>query len=242
MDYYQDHWFSGVTSACLVGEVDPDYLYFEVALDRMARTLDLKNTKFLFIFREPVARAFSHYLMSYRRGLDQLSFGEAIAAEPERIRSGYYERLHYSYLDRGYYYRQVLRFLQCIDRKQMLFILTEELSNHPEQVMSEVFRFLEIKDIESSVFHKKSLPAKVPRSVKLLRAVKSNGVHKRAIRVLLPFPAIRKKLRQHILDWNETEEIDIALSENTRSRLKALYREENRKLSELIGRDLAAWC
>ena len=48
-------------------------------------------------------------------------------------------------------------------------------------------------------------------------------------------------MRQRILDWNETDAIDIAMRESTRERLRAMYRKENEKLSELIGRDLAGW-
>lgn len=241
IEYYQDYWFSGVTAGQLIGEVDPDYMYFDVALDRMAGILDIKKTKFLFIFREPASRAFSHYLMSYRRGLDPLSFEEAIAAEPERIRKGYFEKLHYSYLDRGYYYRQVMRFLERVDKEQILFILTEDLAKDAERVMAEVFCFLEIENYESPIFRKRLLAAKVPRSVKLVQAIKSNGVHKNLFRLLLPVPAIRKNLRQGILRWNETDDIDITLSDYTHDQLKAMFLEENMKLSKLIGRDLADW-
>jgi hypothetical protein len=241
VEYYQQHWFSGIKAGQLVGEVDPDYMYFDAALDRMADILDIKSTKFLFVFREPVSRAFSHYLMTYRRGLDPLSFEEAIAAEPARIRKGYYERLHYSYMDRGYYYRQVMRFLERVDREQMLFILTEDLAKDADRVMTEVFQFLGIEHYASPAFRERQLTARVPKSVKLVKAVKSHGVHKNLFRLLLPVPAIRKRLRQGILSWNETDDIDISLNEYTHNRLKAMFLEENMKLSKLIDRDLAGW-
>jgi len=241
IEYYQQHWFSRIKAGQLVGEVDPDYMYFDAALDRMADTLDIKSTKFLFVFREPVSRAFSHYLMTYRRGLDPLSFEGAIAAEPERIRKGYYERLHYSYLDRGYYYRQVMRFLERVDRKQMLFILTEDLAKDAERVMTDVFRFLEVEHYASPAFRERQLAAKVPRSMKLLNAIKSEGVHKNIFRLLLPVPAIRKRLRQGILSLNETDDIGMSLNEETNGQLKAMFLEENMKLAKLIDRDLAGW-
>lgn len=241
VQYYQDHWFAGAMSGQLIGEVDPDYMYFEVVLERMAEVLDLKKTKFIFVFREPVSRAFSHYLMSYRRGIEPLSFEQAIAAEPERIRRGYYERLHYSYLDRGYYYRQVIRFMQRVDEKQVLFILAEDLSQASERVMAEVFQFLGVDSRLDANEWRRQHTVTVPKSPRLTQAVISQGLHKSIIRLLIPFSGPRKKLRQFILDWNQTEKINIILNVNTRDRLRAMFREENEKLSGLIGRDLAHW-
>lgn len=241
LDYYQSHWLPGGGAGQLTGEVDPDYMYFEVALERMAETLDIENTRFIFVFREPVSRAFSHYLMSYRRGIEPLGFEEAVAREPERLRKGFYERLHYSYIDRGYYHRQVSRFLERVDRQQMLFVLSEDLAERNTQVMAGIFRFLEVDDWKSPVFQQKFLPAKVPKSMELLHAVKSDGLHKRLVRTLLPFPALRKRLRQRVLEWNEKEAVDVILRDDTREQLKALYIEENRKLSDLISRDLTHW-
>ena len=41
--------------------------------------------KFIIIFRKPLERAFSHYLMSCYRGYEKLSFIEAIEKEDERL-------------------------------------------------------------------------------------------------------------------------------------------------------------
>lgn len=241
VEYYRAHWPSGTATGQLVGEVDPDYLYFDVALERMEQILDIGKTKFIFLFREPVSRAFSHYLMSYRRGIEPLSFEDAISEEPERIRKGYYEKLHYSYLARGHYYEQVVRFLERVDREKMLFILTDDLSVDPQGVMAEVFSFLEAKPCEGLEYGEKHWEAKSPRSMKLLKLVLSKGVHKSAFKLIFPFPEQRKKLREKIIRWNETDKLDTRLNEATRYRLKALYRDDNEKLAGLIGRDLSAW-
>jgi Sulfotransferase domain len=241
MEYYQHQWFSDVAPGQLVGEVDPDYMYFDKALERIAGALDTRKIRFIFVFREPVSRAFSHYLMSHRRGIEPLDFEQAIEDEPVRIRKGYYERLHYSYLDRGFYYRQVMRFLERIDRKQVHFILSEDLAGNTEHVLAEVLQFLEVDEQVLPVDREKKHVATVPRNLRLTKAVISKGPHKSLFKVLMPFPSLRQKLRQGILQWNQTDNIGITLDVNTRSRLRAVYREENQNLSKLIGRDLSHW-
>ena len=241
LDHYLGQWHERPTENQLIGEVDPDYMYFEVALERMASVLNMKKTKFIFVFREPVARAFSQYLMTYRRGVEELDFEEAVVAEPERIKRGFRERSQYSYLDRGYYYRQVLRFLEKVDSDNVFYILSEDLSDNTESVMNDVFAFLGLDATVDTQSLKHEHRGTMPKNTRLLRAIVSQGAHKELVRMMLPFPNWRKKIRQKIIDWNETEDISIKLRDDTSAELKKRFLEENDKLSALIGRDLGHW-
>ena len=94
----------------VVGEVDPDYLYFEKAPERIRRHIE--SPKIIMVFRNPVDRAYSHYLMSVRRGHEKLSFSEALRAESARLKTGNpIHKQHLSYLSRGFYMDQVKRYL-----------------------------------------------------------------------------------------------------------------------------------
>lgn len=86
IDYYEKTYFSDWNSQPAVGEIDPDYIYFQNALERISLHINISATKFIFIFRNPVDRAFSHYLMTYRRGFEPLSFEDATEQEPNRIK------------------------------------------------------------------------------------------------------------------------------------------------------------
>jgi hypothetical protein len=85
--------------------------------------------------------------MEYRRGNDPLSFEEAIAREPERLRAsnpdvagGNWRR--YSYLSRGLYVEQMARWLALFPREQFLLIKSEEFFREPGRHFDEVLRFL----------------------------------------------------------------------------------------------------
>lgn len=238
---YEETWYSSHLNERAVGEVDPDYMYFEHALDRMRENIEIDKAKFIFIFREPVSRAFSHYLMTYRRGIEPLSFKEAINAEHKRIQQDYYSRMHYSYIDRGFYYRQVKRFLNYVDAEQILYILSEDLLYNTESTVNECFRFLGVNpDVEVN-YEERQHKASMPRSVKFTRLITSSGIHKSLVKTLLPFPKLRRKLRRGLLEINQTDNITLGIEDSERERLKTIYQQENKKLSGLISRDLTHW-
>ena len=194
--FYEEEYFSARTHEPLIGEVDPDYMYSEQVLPRIVRHLDLDALKIVFIFRNPVERAFSQYLMEYRRGREPLSFHEAVETESSRIRQGHMENLRCSYVSRGYYLRQVERFLEYIDRSQMLFLLSEDLKTDALRCMREVYHFLGVSEefVPPNIgeqFHR----ATVPRSLSLVRRVKGQGWEKRLLRLLIPSAALRQSLR-----------------------------------------------
>ena len=241
--FYESEYFSAHNGERAVGEVDPDYLYFEEALPRIAHELDTLSLKLIFILRNPAERAFSHYLMTYRRGLEPLSFEEAIEAEPERISRGYAEKMHFSYVSRGYYLRQIERFLEYMDRSQMLFLLTDDLKADPVACVQRVFSFLGVRDdfVPPNIgerFHR----ATVPRSVSLIRRIKGQGIEKRLVRFLIPSATLRQSLREQILRLNQTTpREEMVLADETRKRLIDVYGSENARLSTFIGRGLDHW-
>lgn len=242
VSFYENEHFRGWSGEPAVGEVDPDYMYFEQAIERMACHMDLAAKKIIFIFRDPVERAFSHYLMTYRRGLEPLSFEDAIEQEPARIKQGYEEKLHYSYVSRGYYLQQVERFLPYVDRPRMLFILSEDLKRDPDGCLRMIFRFLGVSNsyVPPNIgdrFH----GATLPRSMMLLKSINEESFVKKVVRLLIPLPALRKKLLTRIVELNQTDRLNIVLEDEIRKRLEDIFREENGRLATFLGRDSGLW-
>ncbi|TCK18164.1 sulfotransferase domain-containing protein [Thiogranum longum] len=240
--FYENEYFYSRNNETAVGEVDPDYLYYEGALPRIAHDLDLASLKLIFIFRNPVERAFSHYLMSYRRGQEPHTFEEAIETESVRIAEGHMENLRYSYVSRGYYLRQVERFLGYVDRSQMLFLLADDLEADPSACLQQVYTFLGVaSDFVPSSLGERFHRATVPRSLSLLRWIKEPGSGKQLLRLLIPFSSLRQSLRAWLLRINQTNPGDLALNPETRKRLVELYRSENARLAAFLDRDLDHW-
>lgn len=240
--FYEKKHFSDWKGEPAVGEVDPEYMYFKKGLDRITQHFDVTETKFIFLLRNPIDRAFSHYLMTYRRGIETLSFEDALEEEHSRILAGYQENLHFSYSQRGYYLRQIERFLDVAPRDNMLFLLSDDLRKDREKCLSLVFSFLGVTNdfvpcgIDEQ-FHRSTWP----RSATLARFIRNGGRAKRLLRILVPSRSLRDKMRREVLKWNQTETVKLQLNEGVRRHLASLFKSENERLAVFLGRDLSHW-
>ncbi len=170
------------------GEASPYYIYHPKVPKRVKR--HLPDVKIIAVLRDPVDRAYSHYKMQRAKGLEELSFEDAIEKEQERldeaiekIESGGYsfERQKYSYLDRGKYSEQLKRWFDYFDDEQILIIKSEELFNDTQNQMSRVFRFLGLKD----------------------RKVQNVKIHNKGKKTGGMNPKTEKKLREYFRPYNE---------------------------------------
>jgi hypothetical protein len=134
-------------------EATPDYLLDPRAAQRAAERLP--SARIIALLRNPVDRAFSHYLHSRRLGFEPLDFAQAIAEEPKRL-AGEYERLledptyqarslrRYSYVERGRYAEQLVRWLDAFPREAILVMRFEDLVERPGSVLTQIESFLAI--------------------------------------------------------------------------------------------------
>jgi hypothetical protein len=140
-------------------EASPYYL-FDPRVPRRVREL-LPRVKIVVVLRDPVDRAFSHYQNNRRLGREPLSFEEAIEAEPSRL-AGEEQRLiddplatswphkWYSYLSRGLYRDQLLRWRAHFPTGQIHVIDAGRLFQCPGAVLAEVLEFLGVDPWEPS--------------------------------------------------------------------------------------------
>ena len=125
------------------GEATPITLYWTPAHYRILRYNP--DMKFILLFRDPAERAWSHWKMNRANGWESLSFSEAIRAGRTRVLdeagpSGLSRRL--SYVERGYYGRQIVELSKLFPAGRMLFLSQDELSRSPDAVLARVADFL----------------------------------------------------------------------------------------------------
>lgn len=117
------------------------------------------NLKLIFFLRDPVDRAFSHYMHNRRGfpGLEPLSFSDAIRAERERIapdiealeRDEWHDDLNYrvySCVHSGMYAVHLKNWLRSFPRERIFVAESERFFSDPQQVMGDITRFLELPD------------------------------------------------------------------------------------------------
>jgi Sulfotransferase domain len=104
------------------------------------------DIRWVFIVREPIARAYSNFLWSTKNGLEKLtSFEEAIALEGTRESPLPPERFHakpYDYLIRSNYDVLAARYLEAFGKDQVRFLLYEDITNRPRKLVSELQDFI----------------------------------------------------------------------------------------------------
>lgn len=194
----------------ITGEASPYYLFHPLAPQRIAR--QLPNVKLIVLLRDPVERAFSHYMHNCQdkhrdKNREPLSFAEAIAAEPERLR-GEVEKImadpdytsfahqHYSYATRGVYISQILAYEQYFPPENLLVIQSERFFRDTAETFQTVLQFLGLSPFVPS-----------------LLAARNRGAY-----------------RSRKSDWDEK-------IEETRRRLRDYFHPYNHQLYDHLGRN-----
>jgi hypothetical protein len=240
---YLEKYFGEANEQQLLGEIDPEYLFFPEVPARLAGAF--LEAKLIFMFREPVSRAYSHYWMTVRRGREPLSFADALLAEPSRLaRGSHLEQSDFSYFSRGLYHEQVRRYLEHFPRDQMLFLLSDDLKREPAQTLASVYRFLGVASRPyEPITEDEAHQAYMPVSTAFQGLLEPQSRLKRIGKQLLP-ATVRGPLMD--LLWRVQERnrkpfkappLDVSL----RTELQTRYAPDHEALAALIGRDLSAW-
>jgi len=146
----------------IYGEITPYYL-FHPGIPRKVHRLNPK-IKVIAILRDPVERAWSHYLHAKRLGYENLSFTSALKSERKRLKGNQeklkeddlffsYHHQHNSYRNRGYYLEQLNNWYRYFDKSQIKIIEYEDFIRNQKGEMQKVFSFLGINDIKFSEMH-----------------------------------------------------------------------------------------
>jgi hypothetical protein len=143
IDWYRAH-FPLAGEFSVVGEASPYYLFHPSVPERLHEVIPA--VKLIALLRNPVDRALSQYHMKVSRGLESLTFEDAIQRESERLSAsdnpmGAAWR-HHSYLARGRYAEQLLRWLRVFPRVQLLILKSEDLFAEPQRVLGQVQHYL----------------------------------------------------------------------------------------------------
>lgn len=149
--WYRAH-FPATTGGQRTFEASPYYLFHPDVPARVAATLPV--ARFIALLRDPVERAYSHYLHTRTYGAEPLDFAAALAAEPARLaaalRAGpdtpaaHVALRNHSYAARGRYAEQLERWYAQVPRDRMLVLRSEDMYADPARVYADVLRFLDL--------------------------------------------------------------------------------------------------
>lgn len=215
----------------ITGEASPVYLYRgERAAERMQ--YHVPDAKLIAIFRNPVDRAYSDFLNMVRLGWEPLrDFGRALAEEEQRIAAHWSP--YYHYRAKGFYAHQLQPYLDRFDRAQMRLYLHEDLQQGAAALMEDLFTFVGVDHrmtVDTMTRHNRS---GLPRNAALHRLL-THPITERVMRG--PLRAVRTTLR----DWNTALDKP-PMPSSIRDELQEAYRDDIRRLQDILDRDLSHW-
>lgn len=137
----------------LTGEASPEYLTKTGVAKSISEVV--LHVRLIFLFRNPVDRAFSDHQMLVKAGVEKESFAVRMEQSLRWWRDpGTRELLevcsdleHHPgrYLMRGLYADNLEQWMEFFPRNQMLFLESEELFSNPADVVDEALKFLGLK-------------------------------------------------------------------------------------------------
>lgn len=228
--------FASARDEPVIGESSPLYLFGERCAERIFGFYS--GMKLIAILRNPVDRLYSHFVQLARSSNMPVSiFGEVIEKESIPGKSGWYD----FFIDLGRYSGQLERYINRFPASQLKVILYDDLKVSGEDVVKEVFEFLQVRSEfipDLRVMYNKS---GVPRSDLLDRGLKSVGKLK-SLSAYVPEYVVRLAVRAKNSLQNMNLRSPQKISSDIRQRLlEKYYLREIAFLEDLLNRDLSAW-
>lgn len=183
LDWYRAHFPLKVTKELfesvgkerriVTGESSPFYLPHPRAAERIAAVLP--HVRLVVLLREPVARAYSHYMHEVHYRHEDLSFEEAVATEAQRVAGEMelmsnepgYQSVRYcrhAYVRLGEYVNQLEPYLRLFSRDRLLIIRSDDLFVQPQITFDRVTEFLGLRRCVMSEYKKLNSETYTPLS------------------------------------------------------------------------------
>jgi hypothetical protein len=220
LDEYE-RLFDGASHQTALGEISPQYMPDPASAERIHGTLG--PVRLIAILRDPVERAYSHYLHRAKGGLERRPF-DAAAVEGE------------PYVEWSRYGEHLQRYYARFPPESLHVLVYEDFARDPAASLRELAAFLRIDASFGFDTTTRYNPAGSPRFPRLNR---------RLWRVVKPVSKrLPKRMRGTGLAARAlftTSAPPPALSADQRARLRALLRDDVQATGQLIGRDLSHW-
>jgi hypothetical protein len=225
--------FEDVKNEIAIGETTPGYLYHPWVAGTIHEYIP--DCKIIVILRNPVDRAFSHFKMLQRMGIESdISFIEAIRLEEKRVSENWGIGFHYT--RRGFYYTQLKRYFDIFDKDQIQVFLFDDLKNKESQLFINLFDFL---GVDNSFVPNTSIKLNTSDEKKMgLDGSPGRKSAKQVVRqVLEKINLVEKKTKN--LEKNLAK--NNSLTKDEREYVLPIFKQEISLLENLIHKDLSFW-
>jgi len=227
--------FSGYEDK-VCGDISNDYLYYyEKSIKNILKYLGNK-IKIVIILRNPIDRAYSNYMHHIRDGWENISFEKALDYENTRIIDNW--GWSYHYINTGMYYCQVKAYLENF--KKIKIYLFEDFKSK-DYLLKDLFAFLEVNEDEELKDENEYNISGYPRNKFIHNFINNDNSIKDILKPMFKSILPNNTIQQIISIIKNKNLKKIAMENDTRQRLGNIFKDDVKKLSNLIQKDLSHW-
>ena len=236
---WYENIFKGYNSEKVIGDISPNYMHNPYVPKRIFNTIP--SAKIIFILRNPVERAYSHYwdLIGWTKTKE--SFMDMLN-NPKMLKRGH-SYIEFDILEMGFYYKHITRFLKYFPMNQIGIFLFDDLLLNKSRFINDIYKSLGVssKTFEKSTTIKKYHTRRTNRS-KLIGDILVNERLRKMVNI---FPAITYKSARKMYNWMltmNTKKINSRpISRPEIDYLLKMYRDDITSLQKLTSRSLEQW-
>ena len=214
----------------IYGEGSVSYLFYENVAEDIKKYNP--NAKIIIMLRNPIDRAFSHYLMDYRLGLVSDSFEDIINKKSK------YKNAHLfyqQYIEVSEYAKQIQRYCNVFSTDNLLLIDYEDFKEDVAGTVGLVYDFLKVSTEFTADINTKHNTFTMPKN-KGIRFIYSFVFLRKILTFIFP-KSLVKNIKGLLFKADKKPE----LLEETRNQLKQFFSDDVRKLGGVLGKDYSKW-
>ena len=217
--------YKDVKDEIAIGDPTPLYLWDPKAAKLIHDVTP--NAKIIITLRDPIERAYSHFLMLVSYGKDSHPFSESIK-KSLKAPPDYSGRV----VECGLYYEQVKRYLDLFGKDQVKIYIYEEFFKDPHYYVKEILEFLGVNEEPPASVGEIHNPLREPRGKIVEKILQSKSIRKAGKKILprSAGPALK------VIFGKKTDKSPMQLE--ARELLEKIYKEDVKKLENLLGRSL----
>ena len=214
----------------IYGEASVSYMYYDTVANDIKKYNP--NAKIIVILRNPIDRAFSHYLMDYRLGLVSDSFEKIINRQSKHQ---YASLFYQQYVLVSKYYEQLKRYFDVFDREQILVLDYQDFKTETSKTLESVYKFLDIDIDYLANTATRHNTFSMPKNA-IIRFFYSIVGLRKLFNIFFS-EKMKEVVRVKLFRAGEKPKISL----ETKQQLKQLFRDDIYRVSKLIDKDLIEW-
>lgn len=211
------------------GEASTSYLYSKTAAENIYNYN--RESKIIVILRNPMERAFSHYLMAVRYGYTSLNLKEAVIQDRNKENKGW--GISELFVELGLYHDQLKRYFDIFPKKQILVLFFDDLKADAQKIVNRCCHFLELEEFRlknQNAYNTKESP----KNIKLNYLLTRSGLKNRFKQFLSQ--AAKERLSQAFYTKSK-----LKLDKDDFDFLLDFYQEDIQKTAGLLNKNLDEW-